>query len=195
MMLLTRPGRAAPSLVDAMAQLDDLGLTLSFRVRVDPGGTVRVVELTINPAAPGDGAITSRALRGIRLDQLAKEAVRQQERPTTKRDDVFPGAFQVPGDPANQAWLSPAPGRRPTRELSNEAARIYTAAVEAGSRAPTLAVANELGYSRSQASRLIKAARDTGLIGPIQGEAIATKAPPAANQEDGQGQPLASGEQ
>jgi hypothetical protein len=150
-----------------MARLDDLGLTVSFRVRVDPGGTIRVADLAIHPtASPAEGAITSRALRGIRLDQLAREAVRQLEQPASMREDVAPGAFQVAGDPSDQAWVSPVPGRRRApRELAEQAARIYTEAVAKGSRAPTLAVAHELGYSRSQASRIVRAARDAGLLG------------------------------
>src|SRR5690242_4162581 len=49
MMLLTRPGRAAPSLIEAMARLDDLGMVVSFTVRVGPGGTIRIASLTISP--------------------------------------------------------------------------------------------------------------------------------------------------
>lgn len=165
-MLLTRPGSAAPSIIDAVARLDDVGLTVRFQVRVDPGGTIRVARLAVDPAgSPAEGAVTSRALRGIRLDQLAREAVRQMEQPAAMREDVAPGAFQVPGDPAGQAWVSPVPGRRRApRELAERAARIYTEAIAQGSRAPTLAVAHELGYSRSQASRILRAARDAGLL-------------------------------
>lgn len=183
MMLLTRPGRAAPSLIEAMARLDDLGLTLSFHVRVDPGGTIRVAALTIHPTgSPADGAITARALRGIRLDQLARAAVRQQEQPASMLPDVGLGAFQVPGDPADQAWVSPVPGRRRApREKAEEAARIYIKAVASGSKAPTMAVANELGYSRSQASRLVRAARDAGLLDQAQ---AAPAGPPSTEKPE-----------
>jgi hypothetical protein len=180
-MLITRPGTAAPDSAIATAQLDSVGLKVRFRIRVDPGGGARVVELSVWPlaaivrtteVADGDGAvlppgaITSRALRGIRLDELAREALRQVEMPAADRSDLRPGAFQLPGDPAGRTWYADPPPRRAQADLVATAARVYTAAVAAGSRAPTLAVAHALGYSRSQASRLIRQARDDGKIPP-----------------------------
>lgn len=175
-LVLTRPGMAAPSAIDATAQLDGIGLTVSLRVRVDPGGTARVVVLSVSPLAAivghidradddgtvPPGAVTSRALRGIRLDELAREAVRQQERPAAERDDVRAGAFQL--QTGGPVWYADPPIRRPRAEQVAAAARIYLAAAEKGSRAPTVAVVNELGYSRSHASRLIRQARDEGSI-------------------------------
>lgn len=165
MMMLTRPGYAAPSLIVAVARLEGLGLTVNLDVRVDQGGTVRVTAVRVQSSAPG--AVTSRALRAIRLDQLARDAVQQLESPVSMRDDIAPGAFQVAGEPADQAWISPVPGRRQASpELAEQAARIYAAAVAEGSGSPTMAVAHRLGYSRSQASRFIKAAREAGLLDP-----------------------------
>ena len=182
--VLTRPGYAAPSVIVASAELADVGLSLNFAVFVSPGGTFRVRRLTVS-AAGSSAAITSRALRTIRLDYLAHEAVRQHEQPVSMLPDHDSGAFQAfqfaadatdpwgshgnfrdIRNPQDQIWRSsPALGRRLTsREQAEQAARIYTEAVATGSRAPTQAVAAELGYSRSQASRMIRTARDLGLL-------------------------------
>lgn len=167
MMILTRPGRAAPSQIDAMARMEDLGLTLSFSVRVDPGGSARVTHLSIDPVGLASGAITSTALHAIRLGELAREAVRQVEQDADMIEDETgtSGAFRLPGAAAGEAWVSPVPGRRRTpKERAAEAARIYNAALTKGSDAPTVAVASEMRVSRSQASRYVRAARDGGLI-------------------------------
>ncbi len=83
----------------------------------------------------------------------------------------------MPGEPEGTAWTGPAPGpvRHTAAEKVNAAARAYNAAVAAGDRAPTAATANALGYQRTQASRLIRQARDRGLIPPA-GEAAAQAA-------------------
>jgi hypothetical protein len=174
-LVITRPGIAAPGSINATAQLEDAGLAVGLRIRVDPGGTVRVIELRVTPLAAAvrvveradgegtvpPGAVTSRALRGIRIDELARAALRQQERPVVERGDLGAGVLQLPGDPCHRTWYTGAP-RPPRAELVTDAARAYAEAVTAGSRSPTMAVANALGCSRSQASRLIRQARDGG---------------------------------
>jgi hypothetical protein len=55
----------------------------------------------------------------------------------------------------------------PRRE-AEQAARIYAEAVASGSRAPQKAVIDRLGCSRSRASRMIRAARDLGLLGEYE---------------------------
>jgi hypothetical protein len=161
-LVLTRPGVAAPQSIDATAQLEDVGLGVSLRVRVDPGGTARVVRLAVTPLGAtvrdvertDDGVllppagITSRALRVLRVDALAREAVRQQERPVAAPD----------------AGWNAGTRQRAAGDRAAVAAQVYLAAVKAGSRAPTLAVAAEFGYSRTHASRLIRQARDTGML-------------------------------
>lgn len=183
--VLIRPGVAAPSLIIANAELADVGLLVSFTVRVANGGTIRVHRLNVQPLdmTSANPAITSRALRSIRLDELARQSVRELEQPVSMREDYAEGAFQMTADPdriwastmhmkdvqnpQDMLWVSrPVPGRRRTsREQAELAARVYAEAVDSGSRAPTQAVANELGYSRSQASRMIRTARDLGLLG------------------------------
>lgn len=182
--VLTRPGFAAPNELTASADLEEVGLVVTFAVRVAVGGTYHVVRLGVQPRGMGtQPVITSRALRAIRLDELAREAVRKLERPVVMREDYAPGAFQIIDDPeriwANYGsfrditnpedliWVSrPVLGqRRAPREQAEIAARLYTEAVASGSRAPTQAVADQLGYSRSQVSRMIRTARDLGLLG------------------------------
>lgn len=165
--VLIRRGVIAPGIIEATGDLIDLGFTVELTVHVDSGGSIRVTHLAITPhGRPANRVITTRALRALKLDQLARDVVRQLEQPVTEREDMGSGVFQVPGDSPNAFWVSrPVPGRRPTpRELAEKAARIYAEAKAEGSRAPTNAVASELGYSRSQASRMIRTARDLGLL-------------------------------
>jgi hypothetical protein len=167
--VLIRAGIAAPSVIRAACKLGDLQIGITLIIRVDVGGNVRVAELTIHAQeTPATAAITSRALRSIKLDALAREAVRRLEGPVIMREDVAPGAFQRPGDDPKTFWIpggGRVPGRRRTpREQAEEAAQIYSEAVGSGNRAPTKAVAAQLGYSRSQASRMIRTARDLGLL-------------------------------
>jgi hypothetical protein len=167
--VLIRHGVAAPSTVHAAVKLAEFGFAVTLQIRVDVGGTIRVAEMGIHAReTPTYGAITSRSLRSIRLDQIARDAVRQLEYRVSMREDVAPGAFQQATDEPNTYWVpgsGQVPGRRRTpREQAEEAARIYAEAVASGSRAPTNAVADALGYSRSQASRMIRTARDLGLL-------------------------------
>lgn len=192
--VLTRPGFAAPNELTASADLEDIGLVVTFAVRVAVGGTYHVVRLDVQPRGMGtQPVITARALRAIRLDELAREAVRKLERPVVMREDHAAGAFQITDDPEriwanygsfrditnpeDHIWVSrPVLGQRRTpREQAEIAARLYAEAVASGSRAPTQAVADQLGYSRSQASRMIRTARDLGLLGdqaPHRGPSI-----------------------
>lgn len=201
--VLTRQGFAAPSLITARADLEDIGLVVTFALRVASGGTHHVMSLDVRPRGMGNQpAITARALRAIRLDQLAREAVTQLERPVVMRPDHAYGAFQIIDDPdriwashghlrditnpEDLIWVSrPVPGHQRTpREQAEIAAQLYTQAVADGSRAPTQAVADQLGYSRSQASRMIRTARDLGLLGnavstaPEQPQALPVKPEP-----------------
>jgi hypothetical protein len=168
--VLVRHGVAVPSPVQAAVKLAEFGFAVTLTIRVDVGGTIRVSEMGVHAReTPTVGAITSRSLRSIRLDHIAREAVRQLEYSVSMREDVAPGAFQQASDDPNTFWV-PGGGRvagrhRTPREQAEEAARIYAEAVDSGSRAPTQAVANQLGYSRSQASRMIRTARDLGLLG------------------------------
>lgn len=53
-------------------------------------------------------------------------------------------------------------------DRAREAARVYSDAVKRGSRAPAVAVANEMGYSRSQVARYIRRARELGLLSRLE---------------------------
>lgn len=197
---LTRSGFAAPSELVASADLEDIGLVVNFAVRVSVGGTINVVRLEVLPRDMGvQPVITARALRAIRLDELAREAVRKLERPVVMRPDYGPGAFQIIDDPdriwashgsmrdltnpEDQIWVSrPVPGtRRTPREQAEIAARLYAEAVASGSRAPTQAVAGQLNVSRSQASRMIRTARDLGLLDKQDAEPHDPRVDPVAN--------------
>ncbi len=116
------------------------------------------------------GGVTAEGTATV-VDQLIKRAVTQLEEPCEEAPQAskFPGAFRLPDDAEGTFYLGARFARRArpmSAELVSEAARIYNAAVAAGSRSPALAVANELGYSRSQASRLIRAARNETKIPP-----------------------------
>lgn len=184
-MVRTSRDRTAPNLIEAVAELPGTGVTVTLSLRVHPGGEVRVISVTVQAMEGPMGAVTTRALRAVPLDRLARDALRQLERgPVTERPDVAPHAYTWPGAPEGTFMAEPPPAeRRPSpAEMVGEAARIYREASATGSRAPTLAVASALNCSRSSASRLIRAARDRGLLDPAAGEpASPARVDPVAN--------------
>jgi hypothetical protein len=165
---------AVPAVILAQAAIAELDLSVIMRIRVNPGGTWRIVELLVTPLSAGGlqhdmvtnppGAVTVRALRGLRLDAIARQAVAQEELPVVSRADVRAGAFQVEG--RELTYL--ADPRMSRSDLVEAAARAYNQAVVAGSRAPVQAVMAALGYSRGHASRFIREARDSGAIPPSE---------------------------
>jgi hypothetical protein len=179
----TSRGHFAPSRIEADVELPGSGIRVRFLVRVDPGGAPRVIELAVWAAEGAAGAITSRALRGIQLDRLARDAVRQWERPVTERPDIAPGAYSWPGAPEGTFMAEPPPRRlrlTPAEKIS-EAARVYREALAGGSRSPTEAAAAALNVSRSQASRYVRQARDAGMLPPPPGRRAGQ--PPTGRQD------------
>jgi hypothetical protein len=176
---------AVPEEFNAQAELEGLPLLVTFRVVVGVGGQPQIKELHLK--ATEGATVTTSGLHRVLVDQLIKAAVAEASKQVRPRPDVGPGAFEVP-DP--DAWDAafPAPGGVPharpivvvdveeslptgTRqqrqdERARQAAKIYAAAVNSGSRAPGDAVATEMGYSRSQAARYIKRARELGILPP-----------------------------
>jgi hypothetical protein len=160
---------AIPDHFEVFARVEGLNIRIEARAAFGAGGHVRVTGLTVNPADFVSGTITSSGLRrAVLVDELVRRAIAELEVPWTDLPDAGLNVGQVPGDQPGEAWYSPPSGqrRRPQEDLVAQAARIYNAALEKGSRAPTMAVGLQLRYSRSQASRLVRAAREQGLIAP-----------------------------
>jgi hypothetical protein len=169
------PQTAIPSRFTAVARLVEPPVHVSLWAVADNDGYghVRVWRLEIeNAEAMSAGSITTSRLRELLVDQLVKRAVKELEVPWTARPEHGEDAFEIPGDSEAtvRVGLPPAGERRALPDVSvDEAATIYNDAVHAGNRAPTLAVARELDYSRSHASRLIREARRRGLIPAVRG--------------------------
>lgn len=171
---------AVPTLIQAVLFLADPEVQVHMLIRVKPGGRAHVSELLL---APGDVTvpITTSMLRRIPVDALMRDAL---ERATVKvklRPDIHERAFQVPGDPDGQAWVTPEPaplgrGREVPADRVVRAAETYKQALASGSSAPAEVVAATLGYSRATAARDIRAARKRGLLAPLGEErALATE--------------------
>jgi hypothetical protein len=132
-------------------------------VRVDPGGQARILDLRVVVDEAGE-TITTTTLRKVLVDQLLRAALsaattKIEDRPDA-HPDIEPAPFQIAAGDDRVYW-SPPPG---ASDKVAQAADAYREALASGSRAPTAAVAEALGYSRAQASRYIRAARDAGLL-------------------------------
>ncbi|MGH3263208.1 MAG: hypothetical protein ACRDNS_14565 [Trebonia sp.] len=139
-------------------------MQVTMLVRVDGGGRAKIREITVASASV-EGSITTSALRGLPLDSLLRAALDQATVKVKPRPDIDERAFQVPGDPDNQAWVSPTPaptgrGKKVPQDRVARAAQVYLQALAAGSSAPGEVVAKVLGYSRATAARDIRAARN-----------------------------------
>jgi hypothetical protein len=166
-LIRTGPGTAVPTRFIALIDLGQPKLTVSMDVIVDQAGTrPRLVELSLQTDLWT--SITTSALRRVLVDQLLQAALDRATVPVTGAPEVHPGAFKAQGE-LDSAWVSPPP-RPPGRgsgtpdDRAQEAARIYSDAVTRGSRAPGVAVANTMGYSRAQVARYIRRARELGLL-------------------------------
>lgn len=188
MWVRTGPDSAVPSKFDVQIHLAAPELTVFMTVVVGPGGRALVREFGISPKDL-EATVTTRMLRKIPLDRLLRAALDSVSQQATGRPDVHPSAFQVPGDPEDQAWVSPEPDQGRGREVSRDrvarAAEIYLQALAAGSRKPAEVVAEKLHYSRATAARDIRAARKRGLIPSIgesgEGSAEAKLSPPSSD--------------
>lgn len=160
---------AVPSKIGAQMHLLDPRVVVWMLITVDPGGRALVREFHISPRDL-NASVTTTLLRKIPMDFLLRAALEKATVKGQNRPDIHPDAFQVPGEPAEQAWVSPRPtggrGREVPRGRVIRAAEAYNQALAQGSRAPAEAVAAVLGYSRATAARDIRAARELGLIAP-----------------------------
>lgn len=176
---LVAPGRAAPSWFDAKVTLGELPLELTITVVIGPGGEPLAKRLDIT--AQASEVITTSGLRRVLVDQLLKAAVAEASFPVEY-------VHGITDDPGAIAYKTPGPGplgeegpiinvdvsghlpgdtrQQRQDERARQAAKIYAAAVNSGSRAPGDAVATEMGYSRSQAARYIRRARELGILPP-----------------------------
>jgi hypothetical protein len=161
----TGPRTVLPRQFEISARVDSLHVVLDVLVEI-PGFT-RVTSLRIAPVSM-TGSVTSSAMRHeVLIDQLVRLAVAELEESWEEAAE-FPGGWRTASEGPGQFYIG-SPYRRPLRgELLAEAARVYNQATANENPAPTLAVAAELQFQRSQASRLIRAARDAGLIPPVE---------------------------
>lgn len=171
---LIRTGRdtAVPSRFGATIKLQQPELTVWLDVIVAQAGTrPRVVQLQVHVDARA--SVTTSIMRRVLVDQLLNAAMSAATIRIEGRPQLHQDGFSAPADPDGQAWVSPPPrsvahGDAELRARATEAARIYSDAVAGGSRAPAVAVANEMGYSRAQVARYIRRARELGLLPPLE---------------------------
>jgi hypothetical protein len=111
----------------------------------------------------GDPSLSSSVLRAIPIAGMLKHTLPAML--ATRGGIALAPELNEEEETALVDDLNRAYARRGAREdMVEQAAVIYRANVSLG--APTVAVAEELKYSRSQASRLIREARRRGLLGP-----------------------------
>ena len=123
-----------PPMVFARGRYSNFAVTVTANFDASVG---RYRAKTIEICADEDAELTGTQLRSIRVDELVRQAA--HDALPTNRDDA------APGGPLGSV------------------ARIYVGAVARGD-APVQAVADELGISKSAASRLATRARDRGLL-------------------------------
>lgn len=171
--------QAMPSRFVAEAQLLEPPCTVSLEARLDVSGEILVKKLSVEVPLPGAAAITTTNLRSILVAQLVRESVKELAKPIEMLPDFpKPSAYRLTDGPRDEVWVSaPQPksgrGRETPRDRIVRAAAVYREAVSRGSRSPVKDVARELGYSESQTSRYLKAARAEGMLddvaAPMQG--------------------------
>jgi hypothetical protein len=187
-LIRTGPDTAVPSRFTATVALQQPELTVWMDVIMTQAGTrPNLVDLRLQ--VDFRASITTSVMRQVLVDQLLQAAL---DKATIHIEDdprAHPHAFRTEGDPEDQAWVSPPPrppgsGRNTPDKHAREAARIYSEAVMRGSRAPGVAVAHEMGYSRAQVARYIRRARELGLL-PARAATTKTKYAPAVEGAPG----------
>jgi hypothetical protein len=137
------PTSVVPDRFFAEMYLSEIGLVVGLTVRVAIGGRPRVTE--INVESSSRTPLTSTLLRRIPLESLTREAM-----------------AAVPAGARRDGGVKSGGGDRTAC-----AAAFYAEAQASGNQAPTVTVAAALGCSRAQASRYIRAARESGLLPPV----------------------------
>jgi hypothetical protein len=166
------PTGALPSSFAAVVDVHtpDLLVTLSIvYIGHQPRVTGLVVE--VDPRR----TITTSLLRQVLIDPMLHAAIAAALQPLEEHPEVQEGAYRVAGDEEGTYRVSRARrrGTPGSDEQARQAAEIYKTAIAMGSGSPTLDVAKEMSYGRSQASRLIRAARNAGYlpaVNPTKGD-------------------------
>jgi hypothetical protein len=174
---------AVPTLIKATLYTAEPLLKLDIRIQVDWAGRGTVRELTVLTDGPQTGVSIS-LLRRIPVDTLMRFAMTQASVPAKLRPDIGPGAFQVPGDAADSAWVSGGPlepgrGKNTPTDRIARVAEIYKDALANGSRSPAEVVTSVMGYSSATTSRDLKEARKRGLLPPAGTKGGRTPTPSA----------------
>lgn len=135
----------------------------------------------------GQDGVTTTNLRQLLIDRLVRtafEAVRRPAEmageenrllllnsgfPPDQADTLNRMTFRVPGaTPPGRMQIHQGPhehrGRETPQDRITKAAELFRQATAAGSAAPVKDVGIALGYSTSQASRYLKAAREQGIL-------------------------------
>jgi len=160
----------APSPFTAHVVLTRPSLLVQMDVRLHKGGVPQIIELRMQPN--NEPTITSGALRGVALDRLLRDVLREAESPVENLPEFAPNAYRLPGDKSDVFRVGvPAKSRVQQRgdAMAARAAEIYKQAVAHGSQAPAAAVATEMDRSRGQAARYIRRARELGLLPQLDG--------------------------
>jgi hypothetical protein len=166
------PTAFVPSRFTAWVVLAQPRVRVDVELAIPPDGRQPIVrELTVTPGVDFAAPISTTTLRRILVDQIVRavmaKAAAISEGHVVDRSDIGPGMYQLVGDPEDNMRFTPP---MTADQLTARAAQVYREAQESGSRAPTGAVAAALGYSRSQASRYVRAAREAGLLPRVEGK-------------------------
>lgn len=174
----TGDNTAVPTKIQAQLFIADPPVRVDLYVHVDGSGRAHVRHFGVTSGDLGT-PVTTRLLRRLPVDTLLREVLDRATVKATLRPDIAPRAFQVEGEPDNQAWVSGGPppvgrGRDIPRDRVERAAQVYKDALRSGSKAPGEVVRVTLGYSRATAARDIRAARERGLLPPLGQEGSST---------------------
>lgn len=178
---------AVPSQIVAQLHLVEPSVEVKMFIAVDAGARAEIREFAVSPRNKAT-AISNSLLRRIPIDYLMRAALERASVTVAERSDIQPGAFQLPGDPEHQAWVSPPPppeagrGQQMSPERVQKAAEVYRQALATGSRSPGMVVAETLHYSRATAARDIRLARERGLL-PADDANAATFVPSVTSDE------------
>ena len=146
---------------------DDWAVLLHLQWREDH---FHVVEVSIRPAgqAPdpwswAPGTLSPTFIRGVQWGSLFESARQLCWMVLAFSDERGTSAFEQVWRPRQDPGTRPGPPDKSRRTLALLAAR-YVALIEAGERAPTKALAEELNYSPVTINEQLRKARNAGLL-------------------------------
>ena len=164
------PTAEVPLAFTAQIEFGEPPLTVTLKIEVSVGGQAQAKKIEISHK---DGApVTTSAMRKVLVDQLVSAALAKASVEVKPLPDVHPYAWESHAfdnvfGPEGVVRIDEGPAsvrQERSDSRAQQAAAIYRAAVAAGSRAPADAVATEMGYSRSQAARYLRRARELGFL-------------------------------